>query len=96
MVKSVDVVYYAKCSQTGEIWECSDLKTLYHCVRFSFRCDIHYSKYYDCRGAVLCYGIVIHNDDGSCRYESVRDEGYLFVSGCDGKIITCDFERWSI
>lgn len=94
MVKSVEVVYYAKCSQTGEIWECSDLKTLYYCVRCSFRCDIHQSKYYDSRGAVLRYGIVIHDDDGTCRYESFRDEGYLFVSGCDGKIITCVCERW--
>ena len=94
MVTRVEVVYYAKCSQTGEIWECSDFKTLYHCVRFSFRSDIHYSHYYNCRGAVLRYGVVIIEDDDSCCYESFRDVGYLLVTGCDGKILKCEFERW--
>ncbi len=94
MVTKIEVVYYARCSQTGEIWETADLKTLYHCVRYSFRCNIHYTKDYDFRCAVLRYGIVIHDSNGSCRYESLRDEGFLFTSGCDGKISTCEFERW--
>lgn len=94
MVTKIEVVYYAKCSETGEIWESDDLKSLYYCVRHSFRSDLHYSKYYVCRFAVLRYGIVINEDGGSCRYESFRSEGCLFVSGCDGKISTCNFERW--
>ena len=94
MVTKIEVVYYAKCSQTGEIWESDDLKSLYYGVLHSFRGQMHDSAFYDNRGAVLRYGIVIHEDDGSCRYESLRDEGYLFVSGCDGKISACDFERW--
>lgn len=94
MVAKIEVVYYAICSQTGEIWETGDLKSLYHRVRSSFRCDLRDSKYYDCRGAILSYGIVVTEDDGSFHHESLRDDGYLFVSACDGKISSCRFERW--
>lgn len=94
MVTKIEVVYYAKCSQTGEVFVSDDFKSLYHHVRYHFRLDIHYSHYYDCRGAVLRYGILIHGDDESVQFKSFRDYGYLFVGGIDGEISRCEFERW--
>ena len=94
MVTKIEVIYYAKCSQTGMIWEAQDFRSLYNAVRREFRNDVHRSSYYDCRGAVLRYGVLISESDGSMRYESYKDIAYMFVSGCSHEIRSCDIERW--
>ena len=86
MVTKLEVVYYAKCHDTGEIWECDNLKSLVHCVTFSFKMDMHSAVYYDSRFAVLCYGVVIHFDDGHCEYHCYRQVCNIFVSGCSGNV----------
>lgn len=93
MVTKIEVCYYAKCSQTDEIWECDDFRTLYNIVLREFRSEMHNTKYYDCRSVCFRYGVVIHEDDFYCRHLSYKDIGFLFVSGCDGRIISCEFER---
>ena len=94
MITRIEVCYYAKCSQTGEIWETLDFKALYKAVKRSFKADIFLSHYYDYRGAVLNYGLVIFEDDGSFRYESYKEVGYISVSGSMGRITKCEIERW--
>ena len=94
MVTRIEVCYYAKCSQTGEIIETQDFKALYHAVLRSFKADIFLSTYYNFRGAVLNYGLVIFEDDGSFRYESYKAVGYISVSGSKGHITKCETERW--
>ena len=94
MVTRIEVCYYAKCSQTGEIIETQDFKALYRAVKRSIKADIFLSHYYDFRGAFLNYGLVIFEDDGSFRYESYKAVGYISVSGINGRITSCDIERW--
>ena len=86
MVTKIEVCYYAKCPDTGEIWECKDFKTLYHCVCFSFNCDLHNGLYYDFRSAILSYGVCIHFDDNTCEYKSIKDLGFICASVMDRKV----------
>lgn len=86
MVTKLEVVYYAKCADTGEIWECDNLKSLVHCVMSSFKCDMHDAVYYDSRFSVLCYGVVIHFGDGHCEHHDYRQICNIYVSGCCGVV----------
>ena len=93
MVTQIEVCYYAMGS-TGNIWECNDFRILYENVRREFRAEMHEAGvYYDYRSAVFYYGILIHEDGHRFRHVSYKEIGYLYVSGCDRRIVSCEFER---
>ena len=92
MVTKLEVVYYAKCSDTGEVWESDNFRSLFHCVLHCFKSDMKHCRYYDSRFSALYYGVVLHFNDGSCAYHPYREVCNIFVSGVDG-VVHCHIGR---
>ena len=86
MVTKIEVCYYAKNHYTGEIWECREFKTLYQCVCREINSYLHGKVFYDFISVELCYGVVIHSDDGSCEYKSMKEMGFVAGSVMDKKV----------
>lgn len=80
----LEVGYYVKCSQTGEIWFDPCCRNVYNAVLRSFRADMHDALYYDSRMAVIRYGVLVDGSD----FHTYDDVCYIFVSGCDYHVNT--------
>lgn len=79
------VCYYARCRETGEIWEAHDFKTLYDMARRSLKGEMHHSTYYNNILVTLCYGVAFE-DGHSMQHFCVRKICNVFCSGCDGRV----------
>lgn len=97
MITKLEPCYYAKCSETGEVWECSDFKTLYRCLRFAFRTEVGQSKYYTRCSAVLHRGVYLEERyaDGSLHGRYVSYDALAFMCAtCVDSVSRFYFEDW--
>ena len=80
----LEVGYYAKCSQTGEVWFDPCCRNVYNAVLRSFRADMHEAMDYDCRMAAIRYCVLV---DGSefLIYDNVC---YIYCSGANHHVNT--------
>lgn len=92
MVTNVDteLVYFAVCPATCEIFEDTDFRRVYNDLRASFKVRVHGCKYYEYLTAVISCGVVIERGEGYFRrmHCSFRDICRVTVSGIAGKIST--------
>ena len=97
MITKLESCYYAKCQETGEVFESSDCKSLYYALRSFFRSEVGQNEYYSRRSAIIRRGV--HSEeqypDGSLHgsYNSYAALSYMCVTCVDG-VTKVYFEDW--